>query len=127
SKRRKATISRCGEPYQRLSVPHTTRLGPTWVMSLPRRWAAWSGESMASRHTEPSSAHTLGTLPNALPFSRKRLASQWFSRRLLIRASTLCVVELAMARSEERRVGKEGGWGGGRGRAKKRRKNRWSV
>ena len=46
SKRRSATISGCGEPYQRLSVPHATRFGPTQVMSLPSRWAAWSGSCM---------------------------------------------------------------------------------
>ena len=56
SKRRIATISDCGEPYQRLSVPQQIRCGPTWVISLPSRCAASSGSFITSRQTEPSSA-----------------------------------------------------------------------
>src|SRR6185503_5954944 len=55
---RSATISGCGEPYQRLSVPHTIRFGPTWLISLPSRCAHWSGSLIVSRHTDPSSAYT---------------------------------------------------------------------
>ena len=86
-----------GEPYQRLSVPQQIRRGPTCVISLPSRWAASSGSFITSRQTEPSSAYTFGTLPKAWPFFLKRLASQLFSRRLLIRPSTVFVVESAAA------------------------------
>ena len=70
-----ATISDCGEPYHRLSVPHAIRLGPTCVISLPSRCAAALGLPTWSRQTEPSSAHTFGTLPNVLPGSTKCDAS----------------------------------------------------
>ena len=97
SNRRSATISGWGEPYQRLSVPHTMRLGPTLLISLPSRCAAWSGSSMTLRQTEPSSAYTFGTLPNLWPFFTKRGASYWFSRRALMKPSTVVVREFAFS------------------------------
>src|ERR1051325_613730 len=82
-KLRNIPISDCGEPNHRLSVPQHTRFGPTWLISLPRRWADWSALFITDRHVEPISAYTLGTLP-----SPKRDASHAFSRRLLISEST---------------------------------------
>jgi hypothetical protein len=78
-------------------VPHAIRFGPTWLISLPSRCAAWSGSFITLRQTEPSSAYTLGTLPNFLPGSTNRDASHRFSRRLLISPSTVLLLESAWA------------------------------
>ena len=78
-------------------MPQAMRFGPTNVISLPSRCAAWSGSCMTERQTEPSSAQTLGTLPNFLPFLTNFVASQLFSRRLLMSASTLLALEVALS------------------------------
>ena len=73
-----------------------------------------------SRHTDPSSAYTFGTLPCFLPGGTNRVASQAFSRSALMKFSTPRSQELSAdslatvksaAFSEDRLASRSSGYG----------------